>query len=272
MSNPTALSYLAGRIDVLETASTSLFSFKGQVPLITDLPSTGNSAGDAYIVQEDDSFQVWSGSIWVSGGSIRGTDGADGENGIAGTNGENGADGADGNGIATVSYATETGDLTITLTDTTEYVFNVKGDTGADGVAGTNGKDGVDGVVDYVVRVSGDSLASGAINDAWADYIGVLQVVSSNTDLILLPNSGDYVRVDGKMLRFFCNAPSNDAHHYAVMEDGGSTLFQIHGQEAYTMIWREATTDWLVVPGIINPKTKPEVAPVEATPEEVVPE
>lgn len=280
MSNPTALSYLAGRVATLEGTLTSMFVFKGQVPLVADLPSSGNSAGDAYIVQEDDSFQVWNGTEWISGGSI---------GGIAGTNGTNGENGADGNGIESVSYVPETGDLTITLTDTTSNTFNVKGENGTNGENGLDGN-GIDTVVyasetgvltitmtntdvygfdvkgadgadaDLIVRVSADSLVADAITDAWDDHIGVLASVASNTDLVLPTNGGATTRVDGKMLRFFCNAAANDSHHYLVKEDGGSTIFQIHGQEAYTMIWREATTDWLVVPGILNAKSKP--APV----------
>lgn len=49
---------------------------KGQVATVGDLPA-GAQVGDAYIVQSDDSLQVWDGTQWVSGGSIRGPIGYD---------------------------------------------------------------------------------------------------------------------------------------------------------------------------------------------------
>jgi len=51
-------------------------TFKGHVPTVADLP-TDAGQGDAYIVQADDSFQVWdaTSSSWVDGGSIQGPQG-----------------------------------------------------------------------------------------------------------------------------------------------------------------------------------------------------
>jgi hypothetical protein len=55
---------------------------KGEVPTGGDLPTTGNVQGDAYIVQADDSFWMYDGAAWVSGGSIQGPPGIDGAAGL----------------------------------------------------------------------------------------------------------------------------------------------------------------------------------------------
>jgi hypothetical protein len=73
-------------------------TFKGHVPTRADLPSTANQ-GDAYIVQSDDSFQVWdAGSrTWVDGGSIQGPQGLQGTPGPQGLQGLQGPAGPQGN-------------------------------------------------------------------------------------------------------------------------------------------------------------------------------
>jgi hypothetical protein len=43
---------------------------RGSVPTVADLPQTGNTKGDTYIVEADGSIQVWDGSKWVQSGSI----------------------------------------------------------------------------------------------------------------------------------------------------------------------------------------------------------
>jgi len=228
MSNPTALSHLAGRVATLESnsgsgsgsGSTSVFTFKGQVAASGDLPLTNNTAGDAYLLTSDDTLSVWTGAAWVSAGTVQGVPGADGADGADGVNGQPGADGKDG-------------------------------------------ADGADGVVDYVVRVVVDSAASAAVNFAYGDYIGVLEAPTENTDITLPEDAGTTERVDGKMLRFFSNAPASNSFYYSVKEDGGSEIFKIKGQEAYTMIWREVSSNWLVVPGIINPKSYVPTPPPE---------
>jgi hypothetical protein len=72
-------------------------TFKGQVVTETELP--GDAAqGDAYIVQADDSFQVWdeTSSSWVNGGSIQGPQGIEGPQGPQGLQGEIGPQGIQG--------------------------------------------------------------------------------------------------------------------------------------------------------------------------------
>jgi microcystin-dependent protein len=57
---------------------------KGAVNLFTNLPTTGNTQGDLYVVQNDGNGYVWDGSDWVNVGQIRGPKGDTGSQGPAG--------------------------------------------------------------------------------------------------------------------------------------------------------------------------------------------
>ena len=59
-------------------------TMQGSVATTIDLPTNGNTKGDAYIVQSDDSLHIWDGTQWVSGGSIQGPTGAQGPIGPTG--------------------------------------------------------------------------------------------------------------------------------------------------------------------------------------------
>ena len=64
-------------------------SMQGQVSKSSDLPSSGNSDGDAYIVQFDDSIWVFTTvDGWMSGGSIQGPQGIKGNTGSQGPGGQ----------------------------------------------------------------------------------------------------------------------------------------------------------------------------------------
>ena len=93
---------------------------EGQVASTGNLPSSGNTKGDAYIVQADDSLHIWDGSAWVSGGSIQGPQGSKGQKGDTGGTGAKGQKGEIG----------PTG---------------AKGDTGAAGAKGQKGEAGTNG-------------------------------------------------------------------------------------------------------------------------------
>lgn len=54
-------------------------SLKGSVPTVNDLPTTGNTEGDAYTVQG--SLYVWDGTQWQFGGDIKGEKGDKGDKG-----------------------------------------------------------------------------------------------------------------------------------------------------------------------------------------------
>jgi len=69
---------------------------QGSVATSGDLPPSGNTQGDAYIVQEDDSLWIWDGAAWVSGGSIQGPPGATGPAGAQGPTGAQGLKGDTG--------------------------------------------------------------------------------------------------------------------------------------------------------------------------------
>ena len=97
-----------------------------------DLPATGNSQGDAFIVQADDSLYIWDGSAWVSGGSIQGPTGPTGPQGNTGLQGQKGEP-----GVSNIPGPTgpqgETGPT------------GPQGAPGNDGTPGTNGADGATG-------------------------------------------------------------------------------------------------------------------------------
>jgi Collagen triple helix repeat (20 copies) len=71
-------------------------TMQGSVPTEAQLPPTGNTQGDAYLVQADDSLWIWDGTAWISGGSIQGPPGATGPQGTQGPAGPTGATGEQG--------------------------------------------------------------------------------------------------------------------------------------------------------------------------------
>jgi hypothetical protein len=72
-------------------------NFRGQVATEADLP-VNPAQGDAYLVQADDSLQVWDAKDgrWVNGGSIQGPQGIAGPQGPQGLQGEPGPQGLQG--------------------------------------------------------------------------------------------------------------------------------------------------------------------------------
>ena len=71
-------------------------TMQGSVPTSGDLPASGNTQGDAYLVQADDSLWIWDGTQWISGGSIQGPPGIQGPVGATGAQGPTGATGNPG--------------------------------------------------------------------------------------------------------------------------------------------------------------------------------
>jgi hypothetical protein len=106
-------------------------TMQGSVPTVGDLPPTGNTQGDAYIVQADDSLHIWDGTAWVSGGSIQGPPGAEGPQGTVGPQGPQG----------------------------------VKGDQGVQGVQGAKGDQGVPGPTGADSTVPGPAGPAGPKGD-----------------------------------------------------------------------------------------------------------
>lgn len=71
-------------------------TMQGEVATQGDLPASGNSQGDAYIVQADDSLWIYDGTAFVSGGSIQGPPGPTGPTGSQGPTGAQGPIGPTG--------------------------------------------------------------------------------------------------------------------------------------------------------------------------------
>jgi hypothetical protein len=71
-------------------------SIKGTVDDVEDLPATGNSINDAYIVSADGDLYIWEGTEWNSVGQIVGPQGPQGIQGETGPQGEQGIQGEEG--------------------------------------------------------------------------------------------------------------------------------------------------------------------------------
>lgn len=120
-------------------------SFKGQLPTIDDLPTTGNHGGDAWLIAADDSLQIWDGNnhVWVSGGSIQGPPGVQGPPGDAGQPGPAGSQGPAG-------------------------PAGPKGDQGVQGLQGTAGAAGADSTVAGPQGTQGPAGPTGPKGDTGA--------------------------------------------------------------------------------------------------------
>lgn len=71
-------------------------TMRGSVATVGALPPSGNTQGDAFLVQADDSLHIWDGTAWVSGGSIQGPPGPQGSMGAQGAVGPEGPAGPEG--------------------------------------------------------------------------------------------------------------------------------------------------------------------------------
>ncbi len=117
----------------------------GTKPTVGDLPTTGNTLGDLWVIDQTgggatagDGYTWTDGNTWLNIGPLRGpqgiqgTDGAPGATGPAGTDGQDGAPGATG-------------------AEGPRGIQGLTGDTGAKGDQGEPGVDGADGVIQSVV-------------------------------------------------------------------------------------------------------------------------
>jgi collagen type VII alpha len=105
-------------------------TMEGQVANTSSLPSSGNTKGDAYIVQADDSLHIWDGSSWVSGGSIQGPQGQKGQTGSTGSTGSKG----------------QKGEIGVTGNTGSTGATGAKGNTGSTGATGAKGNTGSQGI------------------------------------------------------------------------------------------------------------------------------
>jgi hypothetical protein len=117
-------------------------NIKGVVPTEADLPATGNTVGDSYIVEATGNLYSWDGTVWNDVGQIVGPAGPTGPQGPQGIQGETGAQGPAGatgaQGPAGPTGATgATGPAGAT---------GATGDTGAQGPQGIQGETGLQGI------------------------------------------------------------------------------------------------------------------------------
>ena len=130
----------------------------GSVPTVGDLPATGNTANDAYIVQADGELYVWNES-WSSVGEIVGPTGPTGPTGPVGLTGPTGPTGAPGDASTVAGPTGPQGDASTVAGPTgptgpqgdASTVAGPTGPTGAPGdastVAGPTGPTGADSTV-----------------------------------------------------------------------------------------------------------------------------
>lgn len=97
-------------------------NFVGEVATVGDLPATGNTINDAYIVTADGDLYVWDGAAWDNVGQIVGPQGPTGPQGDIGPTGPQGAD-------STVAGPT-----------------GPQGDQGLQGEVGPTGPQGIQGI------------------------------------------------------------------------------------------------------------------------------
>lgn len=104
---------------------------KASVATVGALPSTGNSANDARIVDSDGDLYIWGGTSWTSAGQIvgpQGPQGLQGLQGIQGVKGDTGDTGAQG-------LQGPQGPQGPQGAQGIQGIQGVKGDTGADGAS-----------------------------------------------------------------------------------------------------------------------------------------
>lgn len=74
----------------------SAVAIKGSVATVGDLPATGNTLNDAYIVESNGHLYIWNGTAWIDAGPIVGPQGPAGPVGPAGPSGGAGSAGPAG--------------------------------------------------------------------------------------------------------------------------------------------------------------------------------
>jgi len=155
---------------------------KTSVATVALLPSSGNSANDARVVDADGDLYIWGGSSWSSAGQIVGPQGPQGVQGIQGLTGATGAastvagptgptgpTGPSGT-AATISVASTTtlsagSSASVTNTGTTSAAilsFGIpQGPTGATGATGPQGAQGIQGLTGATGATGAASTVAG---------------------------------------------------------------------------------------------------------------
>jgi hypothetical protein len=170
---------------------------KGIVATVAQLPSSGNTSGDTYIVQSNQYAYVWNGSAWIQAGSIFGFIGATGPAGVTGPIGATGATGATGPiGPTGATGAGVTGVTGVTgatgATGATGFVGfagaqGATGPTGPTGALGVTGPTGPTGI--GATGATGATGVTGVTGPSGATGIGV-NIKGSVTTVGNLPGPG----------------------------------------------------------------------------------
>ena len=162
----------------------------GSVALIANLPTTGNTINNAYIVDEDGDLYVWNGSSWYSVGQIVGPKGDRGLAGAQGIQGLTGATGPTGPTGLTGAQGVK-GDTGLTGSTGLQGLKGDKGDTGDTGAPGAPGATGATGAVgtepsvDYYITNDGFGgyLVNGVLN-------GLINLIKGKKHKIVVNASG----------------------------------------------------------------------------------
>lgn len=146
--------------------------FLGSVADVANLPSTGNSNNDAYIVDADGNLYVWNGSSWTDAGQIVGPQGATGAQGDQGATGPTGPTGATGE-QGVVAALTAPLDTDLLWLDTSVEAIDGMGPTGPTGasVTGPTGATGAASTVTGPTGADGYVGADGATGPTGADGV-----------------------------------------------------------------------------------------------------
>jgi hypothetical protein len=115
--------------------------FKGTLDTVGQLPSSGNTASDAYLILSDSNMRIWDGSAWINVGPLRGP---------TGPTGATGATGADSTvpgpaNTLTVGSVTKATDDTAVVTITGTSPNQTIDFTLPRGLQGIQGEQGIDG-------------------------------------------------------------------------------------------------------------------------------
>ena len=185
---------------------------QGTKPTVADLPATGNTVGDLWIIDQTgggatagDGY-VWTvGSAWLNIGPLRGPQGIQG---IAGSNGTDGAAGTPG---ATGAAGADGADGT----DGADGQDGTDGTDGAPGATGSQGQQGIQGPTGAVGGVS--SILPGA-NIVLSDITGDVTVSAPNAIVNTTDTFGGPTVV---------NIVSLTSAQYATATVDGNTLYVI---------------------------------------------
>jgi hypothetical protein len=118
-------------------------NMRGQVADETELPATGNQAGDAFVTEDTGHLWIWDAEDeeWFDSGPIVGPAGPEGPPGVDGTNGTDGVDGQDGadgaDGKSAYEIAVESGSFVGTEIEWLDSLIGEEGPEGPPGPAST---------------------------------------------------------------------------------------------------------------------------------------